>query len=73
MLLTMCCQKRLCQRRRVSLCMLVRAHRRAEGEQGAFRADPGEFGFLLTEDLYLNAFFPQQSLIVGTSISSGNV
>lgn len=33
MLLTMCCQKRLCQRRRVSLCMLVRAHRRAEGER----------------------------------------
>ena len=56
--LSMRCQKWLCERRRVSACMFMHAHLCAEGEQGAFHADPGEFGFLLTEDLCLNAFFP---------------
>lgn len=37
--------------------MSARAHLRAEGERGAFPADPGESGFLLTEDLCSNAFF----------------
>lgn len=51
-------QKRLCERPCMSLCVLVHAHLHAEGQQRAFHADPGEFGFLLTKDLCSNAFFP---------------